>query len=95
MVQVEEKAKPRNRDRLRIVSTILTVAKEGYLKTHLMFRANLNHLMVSEYLEELLRLGLVQEEGAGSSKIYRTTAKGLKFIELYKTISGILEGREA
>ncbi len=86
------KGKFRNRGRLEIISNLLTIAKNGTLKTHLMYGANLSYLMVTEYLDIMLRSELIAEENGNdnSSKQYRTTEKGTKFLELYQTIKSMV-----
>ena len=77
---------------MEIVANLLTIAKNGALKTHLMYRANLSYLMVTEYLDFLCRSDLICEnvDEEGTSKIYRTTAKGLKYLEVYETLQTII-----
>ena len=82
------KGKFRNRGRLEIISNLLTIARNGSLKTHLMYGANLSYLMVTEYLDILLRSGLIVENNGNetNSKQYKTSEKGAKFLELYDAI---------
>ena len=78
----------RNRSRLEIVSNLLTRAKSGALKTHLMYGANLSYPMLGEYLSILLRSELIGEERYENDVLihYRTTSKGLEFLNLYQSI---------
>ena len=82
------KDKFRNRSRLEIVSNLLTRARNGALKTHLMYGANLSYPMLGEYLNILLRSELILEERDENdvSIRYRTTQKGLEFLRLYESI---------
>ncbi|MCL4519630.1 MAG: winged helix-turn-helix domain-containing protein, partial [Thaumarchaeota archaeon] len=86
------RGKFRNRGRLEIISNLLTIAKNGTLKTHLMYGANLSYLMVTEYLDIMLRSELIAEANGNdnTSKQYRTSDKGLKFLELYQTIKAMV-----
>lgn len=86
------KGKFRNRSRLEIISNLLTIAKNGTLKTHLMYGANLSYLMVTEYLDIMLRSELIMEsnENDNTSRTYRTSDKGMKFLELYQTIKSMV-----
>lgn len=84
----------KNRNRMEIVANLLTIAKSGALKTHLMYKANLSYLMVTEYLNFLCGSGLVREalDEEGTTKIYQTTPKGGKYLEVYdalQTIAGL------
>ncbi len=82
----------KNRNRMEIVANLLTIAKTGALKTHLMYRANLSYLMVTEYLDFLSRSYLISKtvDDEGTSKIFRTTAKGLKYLDVYETLQSII-----
>ena len=85
----------KNRSRLEIVSTLLTKARNGALKTHLMYGANLNHPLLEEYLTILLESRLVAIEPDADSQLlrYRTTIRGLEFLHHYKMISELLGRR--
>lgn len=81
----------RNRNRMEIVANLLQIARTGALKTHLMYRANLSYLMVTEYLGYLLTSGLVEEtvDEEGVTKVYRTSPKGLKYLQVYDSLQSI------
>jgi predicted transcriptional regulator len=81
----------KNRNRMEIVANLLTIAKSGALKTHLMYRANLSYLMVTEYLNFLCGADLIKEtlDEDGTSKLYQTTPKGLKYLEVYESLQNI------
>jgi predicted transcriptional regulator len=78
---------------MEIVANLLQIAKTGALKTHLMYRANLSYLMVTEYLGYLRRSGLIEEtiDEEGVTKIYRTSPKGLKYLQVYDSLQSIAE----
>ncbi|MHB1908348.1 MAG: winged helix-turn-helix domain-containing protein [Nitrososphaerales archaeon] len=84
-------ARFKNRNRMEIVANLLTIAKSGALKTHLMYRANLSYLMVSEYLGFLSSAELIKErvDEDGAVKLYQTTPKGLKYLEVYESLQSI------
>jgi predicted transcriptional regulator len=75
----------KNRNRLGIVANILTIAKTGALKTHLMYRANLSYTMLRDYLKFLKDNELLAESHYAEEKvtIYKTTEKGNRFLESY------------
>ena len=89
----ESKTKTRfkNRNRLGIVANILTIAKTGALKTHLMYRANLSYTMLRDYLKFLLDNGLLAESQYPEDKVtlYRTTDKGTRFLESYVALKDL------
>ena len=89
----ESKTKTRfkNRNRLGIVANILTIAKTGALKTHLMYRANLSYTMLRDYLKFLLDNGLLSESQYPEDKVtlYRTTDKGTRFLESYVALKDL------
>ena len=82
----------KNRNRMQIVANLLSIAKSGALKTHLMYRANLSYLMVTEYLDFLCRSNLIKEtvDVEGTTKLYQTTEKGLKYLEVYDSLQAIV-----
>jgi predicted transcriptional regulator len=83
----------KRRDRLFIMAEILTIAKDGSLKTQIMYRANLSFAQLNEYLNILTKMNLLEIQNENNKKIYKTTAKGNKYLEKYKEISDIL-GKE-
>lgn len=83
----------KRRDRLFIMAEILTIAKDGSLKTQIMYRANLSFAQLNEYLTVLTKMNLLEIKNENNKKIYKTTAKGDKYLEKYKEISDIL-GKE-
>lgn len=72
------------RGRLGIIRDILQVAQDassaGTRKTHLMYGANLSYRLLSRYLEEILRSGLICE---GNCR-YAITEKGKDFLRIYE-----------
>jgi len=83
-----------NRTRMEILASILKVASNGALKTHIMYKANLSHRQLERYLtflEErgLLAQGLDEELG---NRIYRITEKGFDFLRDYSHVSGYFTG---
>ncbi len=81
----------KRRDRLYIMAEILEVALEGALKTQVMYRANLSFAQLNQYLSLLLRLKLIEEEKHSEKTVYKTTAKGIHFIENYRQMLDLLK----
>ena len=84
-------ARFKNRNRMEIVANLLNIAKTGTLKTHLMYKANLSYVMITEYLDYLQETGLIQEslDKGETSKLFQTTEKGLKYLEAYGSLQNI------
>jgi len=77
---------------MEIVYSILSVCLNGALKTHVMFRCNLNSRQLHFYIESLLAKGLLEKEREPpSAKVeYRTTSKGRKYLETYGALLQML-----
>ena len=64
---------PRNRrNNMEITADILKIAKNGAKRTHIVYKANLNFKLLSEYLEELEKNGLVENLKEGRNVIKTT-----------------------
>jgi len=72
------------RNRLQITAEILRIAKIGAKKTHIVFKANLNHALLESYLKTLEGQGLV--ERTGPRNLIRTTEKGLQFVKQFANL---------
>ncbi|GAH06587.1 unnamed protein product [marine sediment metagenome] len=73
-----------------IIAEILTIAKEGRLKTQIMYRANLSFAQLNDYLSFLTRMDLLQVQKENRKNIYSTTIKGDRYLEKYKDIANLL-----
>ena len=80
----------KRRDRLFIMAEMLTIAKDGCLKTQIMYRANLSFAQLNEYLSFLSKMDLLKVQKENNKNIYRTTTKGERYLEKYKDIADIL-----
>ena len=79
----------RKRDRLQVIHDILKVIQEknGRIKpTHILYKSNLSHQMMDEYLNELIEKDFVIESKEKKGKTYSLTEKGFEFLEKYKFI---------
>lgn len=81
----------RRRDRLFIMAEILDVAREGVLKTQVMYRANLSFAQLNEYLSLLLELNLLAAVETPEKTLYKTTDKGLRYLQSYREIRELLK----
>lgn len=84
----------RRRDRLYIMAEILEVTLEGALKTQVMYRANLSFAQLNQYLTLLLDLNLLEQKENRERTFYKTTTKGMRFLESYKQIVDMLKKNE-
>ena len=78
-----------NRTRVEILASILNVAHNGALKTHIMYRANLSHRQLEKYLTFLTQQGMLVrdiDKDFGVAK-YRVTEKGVEFLKDYDRLA--------
>ena len=85
----------KRRDRLYIIAEILAIAKDGSLKTQIMYRANLSFAQLNEYLNFLLKRELIKVDTENNKTLYKTTSKGVKYLENYEEISNLLRKGDA
>jgi predicted transcriptional regulator len=80
----------KRRDRHEIVAEILNIAVDGKIKTHIMYKAKLSYSQVNEYLPLLVAKGFLENSETAKigqrTTIYKTTPKGLEFMESLKYI---------
>ena len=79
-----------HRNRLEIIADILEVAKEGQLKTRILYDGNLSFAQLNEYLALMIKMGLLEVNMDNEKRVYRTTNKGFKYLESYEEISSLL-----
>ncbi|MEW6603586.1 MAG: winged helix-turn-helix domain-containing protein [Thermoproteota archaeon] len=77
------------RSRTELASHILEAANGGATKTKIMYKAYLSYAQLKEYLAVLIENGLMARDV--DRDIYRTTSKGIKFLETSKKLGGLLE----
>ena len=77
------------RSRTELASNILEAANGGATKTKIMYKAFLSYEQLKEYLAMLTNNGLVKRDVEGD--LYRTTSKGIKFLETSRLLGGLLE----
>lgn len=84
----------KKRGRLDIIKDILEVirSKSGNIKpTHILYKSNLSHQMMQEYLAELMQKGFIQEHRFTQGKRYSITPKGLTYLQKYRSIVDFTE----
>ena len=80
----------RGRDRLFIMAEVLDIAKEGALKTYIMYNANLSFAQLNQYLSLLIDIACLKVVKEHGRTIYKTTEKGLVYLNSYREIGGLL-----
>ena len=80
----------RYRNRIDVINSILTAANGGGVaKTKIMYQAFVNHDQLKEYLILLIRTGLLLYDE--EMQTFKTTEKGLRFLQTYNHIDQILK----
>ena len=74
------------------VDVLKVLAQRGPLKlTHVMYKANMNCKLTTEYLGLLKKQGLVEEKTAGKNNIiYAVTARGISVLKTFKELNEVL-----
>jgi predicted transcriptional regulator len=74
------------------VDVLKVLALRGPLKlTHIMYKANVNCSVLSEYLEFLLKQGLVEERALKKNRtVYAVTQHGLTVLKSFRELSQAL-----
>ena len=81
------------RSRLEMHIDILkALARKGPLKlTHVMYKANVNCSVLKEYLDFLMKQGLVEEQYVGKKRVvYAITQRGLTVLKYFRELRTVL-----
>jgi predicted transcriptional regulator len=73
------------------MAEILEVAVDGALKTQVMYRANLSFAQLNEYLKLMLDLKLLEIAKNTEKTVYKTTTKGMRYLQSYREIRDLLK----
>lgn len=84
----------KRRDKLHIIAEILEIAKDGTLKTQIMYKANLSFTQLNEYLKFMLRIRLLDKSINNGKEIYKATPKGIEFLQRHQEITELLKTDE-
>lgn len=79
----------KRRGRLEIINDMLKSIqnKGGKIKpTHLLYKSNLSHSKMKEYLEELMKKGMIEEQIEKEKKMIHITDKGHNFLVEFERI---------
>jgi len=93
MISSTEEDGARRRDRHDIIVEILKTAINGKVKTHIMYKARLSYAQLNEYLPRLVENGFLEnlkiKRRRDYKKVFKTTQKGIKFIESFETMKSL------
>jgi predicted transcriptional regulator len=87
MVMSERK---NNRGKIEIMADVLNLSTVGIKKTHIMYRANLSYEQILYYLNELQGKGMLVQDYADGSPVYRTTEKGREFLSYFSRMAELI-----
>ena len=82
------------RTKIDIMNDMLVAIQQkgGKIKpTHMMYKANLSHKLLSKYISEFLEKQLIEEIDVKGQKYYTLTDKGLSFINQYRKMTEFKE----
>lgn len=68
------------RNNLDIYADLLNVARDGALKTQMVYKANLNFNIIKKYIKRLVEFGLLESE---NGRFYMTD-KGAQYLDQYR-----------
>ena len=86
-----EQKPPSNRTRVEILASILKVAGNGNLKTHIMYKANLSYRQLERYLNFLETNGMLARISENDILTFQVTEKGKEFLIDYARIATYLK----
>jgi predicted transcriptional regulator len=84
----------RKRDRVAIIAEILNMARDGELKSNIMWKAGLSGFMLNGYLKLMTDSGLLQESALNNKIMFKTSKRGLKFLYHCNEIIDLLKNDE-
>ena len=84
----------KRRDKLCIIAEILEIAKEGTLKTQIMYKANLSFAQLNDYLKFMLKIRLLNKVVEFGKDESCATEKGLDFLQRQCELTELLRGED-
>jgi predicted transcriptional regulator len=85
----------RKRERLEIIHDILVAIKDKRdtaKPTHILYKSNLSHQMLMEYINELVKKEFIVEKiDKENKKTYSLTQKGFDYLADYESIKSFIE----
>ena len=85
------RVRERKRDRVAIIAEILDMARDGELKSNIMWKAGLSGFMLNGYLKLMMGSGLLQESASNNKIMLKTSKRGLKFLHHCNEITDLLK----
>jgi len=85
-------ATSKRRDKLGIIAEILEIARNGTLKTQIMYKANLSFAQLNEYLKFMLEIRLLDKLNTTGKEVYIATEKGIDFLQRHSELKELLKG---
>jgi len=79
------------RDKLVIISVILSYAAKGVGKTELMYKVGLSSAQLEQYIPALVRSELLEVSNRTKRALYKTTDKGRSFLDIFDTLVRLLD----
>ena len=85
-----------NRGYMEIAYSILHASTEPVLRTHIMFKCNLNSLQLHLYLQFLIDRSLLdrQSDSSGAKTEYKTTDLGRSYMRAYERLYALVGPRD-
>jgi len=84
-------AKRNRRDRLVLLSAMLSRAAKGVCKTELMYKVGLSSAQIDKYIPVLVASDLLEVFNHTKRAVYRTTEKGKSFVKILDTLVKLLD----
>jgi predicted transcriptional regulator len=84
----------KRRDKLSIIAEILEIAKDGTLKTQIMYKANLSFAQLNDYLKFMLKINLLNKFRVNGKDVYAATEKGVDFLQRHFELTELLKENE-
>jgi predicted transcriptional regulator len=81
---------PKRREQLVIMAEIMDLARNGALKTQIMFRANLSFTQLTVYLKLLIATNMLTKTLQNGKEVYRATLKGEDFLARHHELMSFL-----
>lgn len=81
--------KAERRSSMEIMVNILEEARSGINKTRLVYRTNLNFIVVQKYIDFLTEKGLIQTDQR-PNLVYVTTERGVQFLNEFTKLTDIM-----
>jgi predicted transcriptional regulator len=82
------------RERLDIIHDILRVVrdnKNAVKPTHLLYKSNLSHKMMKEYLAELMEKQFISVDTKGKTTYYSLTDRGFEYLGKYSVVLDFMD----